>query len=150
MCVCVSLSRVRLLATPRTAARQAPLSTGFSRQGYWSGLPFPSPGDFPDPGTEPSLLAQTSWRVMDHAHHAPRQDFHNEQWSKTCSASWNRNIPSSHPLPLGIGRLAGVVVEGGVDCHRFTMSLIGVGTSVSSDPHGGAKVPGSPDSPAVI
>ena len=35
-------------ATPRTVARQAPLSMAFSRQGYWSGLPFPSPGDLPD------------------------------------------------------------------------------------------------------
>ena len=45
-----SLSRVRLCVTPRTVARQAPLSMGFSRQEYWSGLPFPSPGDLPDPG----------------------------------------------------------------------------------------------------
>ena len=45
-----SLSRVRLLATPWTVARQAPLSVGFSRQEYWSGLPFPSPGDLPDTG----------------------------------------------------------------------------------------------------
>ena len=42
------LSRVRLFATPRTAA-----STGFSRKDYWSGLPCPSPGDLPNPGTEP-------------------------------------------------------------------------------------------------
>ena len=48
-----SLSRVRLFATPRTVAHQAPLSMGFSRQEYWSGLPFPSPGDLPDPGIEP-------------------------------------------------------------------------------------------------
>ena len=39
--------------TPWTVARQAPLSMGFFRQGYWSGLPFPFPGDLPDPGTEP-------------------------------------------------------------------------------------------------
>ena len=48
-----SLSRVRLFATPWTVAYQAPLSMGFSRQGYWSGLPFPSPGDLPDPGIKP-------------------------------------------------------------------------------------------------
>ena len=48
-----SLSRVRLFATPWTVAYQAPPSTGFSRQEYWSGLPFPSPGDLPDPGIEP-------------------------------------------------------------------------------------------------
>ena len=47
------LSRVRLFATPWTVAHQAPLSMGFSRQEYWSGLPFPSPGDLPDPGIEP-------------------------------------------------------------------------------------------------
>ena len=47
-----SLSCVRLLATPWTVARQAPLSMGFSRQGYWSGLPITSPGDLPDPGIE--------------------------------------------------------------------------------------------------
>ena len=40
--------------TPWTVARQAPLSTGFSRQDSWSGLPFPSPGDLPDPGIEPT------------------------------------------------------------------------------------------------
>ena len=57
MCVCVkSLSRVQLFATPLTIARQAPQSMGFSRQEYWSGLPFPCPGDLPDPGIEPGLL----------------------------------------------------------------------------------------------
>ena len=48
-----SLSRVRLFATPWTVAHQAPLSMGFSRQEYWSELPFPSPEDLPDPGIEP-------------------------------------------------------------------------------------------------
>ena len=47
-----SLSRVRLFVTPWTAACQAPLSMGFSRQQYWSGLPFSSPGHLPDPGFE--------------------------------------------------------------------------------------------------
>ena len=48
-----SLSPVRLFATPWIVAHQAPRSMGFSRHEYWSGLPFPSPGDFPDPGIEP-------------------------------------------------------------------------------------------------
>ena len=48
-----SFSCVRLLATPWTAAHQAPPSMGFYRQEYWSGSPFPSPGDLPDPGIEP-------------------------------------------------------------------------------------------------
>ena len=47
-----SLSRVRLFATPGTVAYQALPSMGFSRQEYWSGLPFPSPEDLPDPGIE--------------------------------------------------------------------------------------------------
>ena len=48
-----SFSCVRLFATPWTVAHQAPPSMGFSRQEYWSGLPFPSPEDLPDPGIEP-------------------------------------------------------------------------------------------------
>ena len=52
-----SLSRVRLFVTPWTVAYQAPLSMGFSRQEHWSGLPFPSPGDLPDPGIEPRFPA---------------------------------------------------------------------------------------------
>ena len=48
-----SLSCVRLFVTPWTVAYQASPSMGFPRQGYWSGLPFPSPGDLPDPGIEP-------------------------------------------------------------------------------------------------
>ena len=51
------LSHVQLFATPWTVAYQAPLSMGFSRQEYWSGLPFPSPGDLPDPGMEPRASA---------------------------------------------------------------------------------------------
>ena len=49
-------SRVWLFVATWTVARQAPLSTGFSRQGYWTGLSFPTPGDLPDPGIEPTSL----------------------------------------------------------------------------------------------
>ena len=52
-----SLSRVRLFATQWSVAYQAPQSMGFSRQEYWSGVPFPSPGDLPDPGIEPGAPA---------------------------------------------------------------------------------------------
>ena len=48
-----SLSRVQLFVTPWTVAYQVPPSKGFSRQEYLSGLPFPPPGDLPDPGIEP-------------------------------------------------------------------------------------------------
>ena len=52
-----SLSRVQLFATPWTVAYQALPSMGFSRQEYWSRLPFPSPGDLPDPGIKPGSLS---------------------------------------------------------------------------------------------
>ena len=58
--LCVScaqtLSRVRLFATPWTVSLQAPLSMGFPSPEYWSGLPFPSPGDLPSPGIKPAFL----------------------------------------------------------------------------------------------
>ena len=52
-----SLSRVRIIATPRSIAHQAPPSIGFPRQEYWNELPFPSSGDLPDPGIEPGSPA---------------------------------------------------------------------------------------------
>ena len=54
---CGVLSCVRLVSTPWTVAHQAPLFMEFSRQAYWSGLPFPTPGDLPDPGIKPASLA---------------------------------------------------------------------------------------------
>ena len=50
-------SCVQLFVTPWTVACQAPLSMGYSRQEYWNGLPFPLPGNLPDPGTEPGSPA---------------------------------------------------------------------------------------------
>ena len=74
LCGGKSLSRVQLFATLWTVAHQAPLSMGFSRQGYWSGLPHPPPGDLPNPGIEPEsvmspalaggfLNASTTWEA---------------------------------------------------------------------------------------
>ena len=62
LCVSVLLSHVRLFATPWTVAHQAPLSMEFSSKEYWSELPFPSPGDVPNPGIEsgsPKLQADS-------------------------------------------------------------------------------------------
>ena len=53
VCVLSHFSRIRLFGTPWTVAHQAPLSMGFSRPEYWSGSPYPSPGDLPNPGIEP-------------------------------------------------------------------------------------------------
>ena len=58
VCGCVQLlSHIRLFATLWTVAHQAPLSMGFSRQEYWSGLPFPTPGDLSDPRIKPTSPA---------------------------------------------------------------------------------------------
>ena len=56
-------SRVQLFVTPWTVACQAPLSMGFPRQEYWSGLPCPPPGDLPDTGTEPASPATLALQV---------------------------------------------------------------------------------------
>ena len=55
-----SLGHVRIFATPWTVAYKAPLSMEFSGQESWSGLPFPSPGDLPDPGIKPGLPSEPS------------------------------------------------------------------------------------------
>ena len=78
VCVLSCFSRVRLFTTLWTIAHQAPLSMGFSRQEYWSELPFPPPGDLPDPGIEagsfmsPSLAGgfftiSATWEALDWA-----------------------------------------------------------------------------------
>ena len=54
VCMLTCFSRIRLFATLWTVACQAPLSMEFSRHGYWSGLPFPPPGDLPNPGVKPA------------------------------------------------------------------------------------------------
>ena len=56
LCVLSCFSRVQLFATPWAVARQPPLSLGFSRQEYWSGLPCLPPGDLPDPGIQPASV----------------------------------------------------------------------------------------------
>ena len=71
-----SLSHVRLFATPWTRTYQAPLSMGFSRQEYWSGLSFPSPGDLPDPAIEPRSLHCR--QTLYHLSHQGSLCIHNE------------------------------------------------------------------------
>ena len=58
-----SLQSRQLFATPWTVAQQAPLSKGFSRQEYWSGLPCPPPGELPNLGIEPCLLHLLHWQT---------------------------------------------------------------------------------------
>ena len=61
--VCI-LSHVPLFVTPQTVAHQAPLSMGFPKQEYWSGLPFPPPGIFSTQGSNPSLLHLLHWQIV--------------------------------------------------------------------------------------
>ena len=65
MCMCAKLlqSCPTLCYSLWTAARQAPLFIGFSRQEYWSGLPCPPPGHLPDQGSNPHLLSLLHWHV---------------------------------------------------------------------------------------
>ena len=65
-CACMLswFSRVRLFATLWTIVRQSPLSKGFSRQEYWSRLPFPAPGDLPDPEMELASLLSPGRRTL--------------------------------------------------------------------------------------
>ena len=62
-CVLSFFIHVQLFATPWTAAHQASLSMGFSRQEYWSGLTFPPSGDVADPGIEPISLLSLHWQA---------------------------------------------------------------------------------------
>ena len=98
-----SLSRVWLFATPWTVAHQAPPSMVFSRQEYWSGLPFPSPGDLPNPGIEPrspALQADALTSAQD-----PPNEERGNQWM---------NWESVEPL--------GVVVTFFFLCYLTTLS----------------------------
>ena len=71
VCVCKLLSHFQLFMTPWTLASQAPLSMGFSRQEYWSGLPFPSPEDLPNSGIEPRSPA-----LQADSYHLSHQEAH--------------------------------------------------------------------------
>ena len=86
-----SLSCVRLLATPWTVAYQAPLSVGFSRQEYWSGLPFPPPGELPDPGIEPMSPVSPALQ----AHSLPTEPSGKSTYA---SQSGQKKVPKGAPL----------------------------------------------------
>ena len=92
VCVCVkSLSRVWLFATPWTIAHQAPLSMGFSRQEYWSGVPFPSPGDLPNPGIEPRSPALQADALTSEPPGKKRQCFMKRYERTAIRKPWKRN-----------------------------------------------------------
>ena len=108
--VCESLSCVQLLATPWTVARQAPLSVGFSRQEYWGGLPCPSLGDLPHPGTErrppalqaDSLLSEPLGKPCEGRLRSESQQYYLPPVSllPPLQPSWSSFCPWKVPLPL--------------------------------------------------
>ena len=97
-----SLSRARFFATPWTVAHQAPPSMGYSRQEYWSGLPFPSPGDLPDPGIEyrsPALQADVlTSEPPGKPHDQPRQHIKKQRhyFANIGSSSQGYGFSSGH------------------------------------------------------
>ena len=110
-CVCVCTGHFRVFAT-LTVPCQAPPSMGFPRQEPWSRLPFSSPGDFPNPGTEPTLLYLLHWQVDSlplvlpgkpiwHYQHLTKWDSHSVKasWLNWWKASFFKNV-----LEVGMGR----------------------------------------------
>ena len=95
--LCQLLSHVRLFATPWTAARQAPLSVGFSRHEYWSGLPFLFPGDPPDSGIELQVYSSSSFFFLTILSH------------REANCGWfiqyfKRDLQATHTeCPMGLG-----------------------------------------------
>ena len=93
-----SLSCVQLFATPWIVAYYAPPSMGFSRQEYWSGLPFPSLGDFPNAGIEPTPPASPALQAdslpLSHPTALARED-HVTQWCLTLCDPMDCSLPGS-------------------------------------------------------
>ena len=96
-----SLSRVQLFVTPWTVSHPAPLSMGFSRQEYWSGLPFPSLGDLPNPGIEPrSPTLQADALSSDH-----QGSPYMQSTSREMQGRMNHKLESGLPGKLSITQI---------------------------------------------
>ena len=123
MYVCVSfLSRIQLFMTPWTIAHLAPLSVEFSRQEYWCGLPFPSPGDLPVPVTEPGSPALQADSLLDAPPGKPVV-VHSISCAQSFSYVWLSATPwtVSHQAPLSM-EFPGK--NPGVGCHFWLQQYI--------------------------
>ena len=127
VCVCESLSRVRLFATAWTVAHQAPLSTGSSRQEHWSGLSFPSPGDTNNSGVSilSVLLPATSilQRIFDVRALPPGGTL----WGTVLSFLINEEIGLEISLPRSLLRIIHAHVKSkksvlGICIHKISTS----------------------------
>ena len=100
--MCCHLSHARLFATLWTVAHQAPLSMGFHRQEYWSGLPCPPPGNLPHPGTEPASPASQADSFLLSHQRSPSEIRSVAQSCPTLCDPMNRStpgLPVHHQLP---------------------------------------------------
>ena len=130
-----SLSHIWLFATPWTLACQAPLSMEFSRQEYWSGLPFPFPGDLPNPGIEPASLALEGMFLTTAA----------AKSLQSCPTLWpQRRQPTRLPRPWDTpGKNTGVGCHFLLQCRKVkSESEVAQSCPTPSDPMG-CSLPGS-------
>ena len=107
-----SLSHVQFFATPRTVAHQAPLSMGFSKKKYWSGVPFPPPGDLPNPGVEPMSPALQVDSLLSEPPQKPSLAPVLTSWIQNC-AEWEGSVSLCYNKP----------------CRRCSPGLNGVNTA---------------------
>ena len=117
-CVLSHFSCVHLFVTLWTAAHQAPLSMRFFRQDYWSGLPFPTPGDLPNPGMEPTNILkrerELSWSQTEHRNwwRSSRVDFLSQFWLFSDSgrtSSWATKGSNWIIFPQRVGSLCSFI-----------------------------------------
>ena len=99
-----SLNRVGLFETPWTVAHQAPLSVGFPRQEYWSGLSFPSAGNIPDPGIEPGSPALLEWAAVPSSRGSSKPGI--QPRSPTLQANSSLSEPPGKLKNTGVGSLS--------------------------------------------
>ena len=99
-----SLSHVQLFATPWTVAYQVPPFTAFSRQAYCSGLPFPSPGDLPDPGIEPRSPALRAGTFREVPPIILREELRNRRGDQMHSLLINTPVHSTYNVHIIVSR----------------------------------------------
>ena len=112
-----SLTHHWLFATPWTAAHQSPSSLGFSRQEYWTELPFPSPGDLPGPEIEPMSLVSPELAGGFFTTESPGKPYHQE-WSESHSVVFNSLRPHGLKSPWNPPGQ-----NTGVGCHSLLQGI---------------------------
>ena len=130
------ISCVRLFVTPWTVAYQAPLSMGFSRQECWSGLPFPSPGDLPNPGIELSSPALQADALPSEPPGKPRLQRKGEfplgkSDQTSLPYSFSSPLPQIYPTTGSLENLD-VFMKGVMGAHIFFFNVRGLETRINS------------------